>query len=103
VDTIDSSNGQEDHVSMGANAATRCYRVLKNTERILGIELFTAAQALDLRRPARSSAAVEKTHSIVREKIPFIQNDVFMQPHMVSAVELLYNLPVFSFEKNIVQ
>ncbi|MFN5911449.1 MAG: aromatic amino acid lyase, partial [Bacteroidota bacterium] len=52
VDTIDSSNGQEDHVSMGANAATKLYRIVQNCYTIQSIELLTAAQAFEFRRPA---------------------------------------------------
>ncbi len=59
VDTIESSNGQEDHVSMGANAATKCLRVIKNVERIQAIELLTACKALEYRRPLRSSKPIE--------------------------------------------
>ncbi len=59
VDTIESSNGQEDHVSMGANAATKCLRVIENVERIQAIEQLTAAKALEFRRPLQSSDAVE--------------------------------------------
>lgn len=60
VDTIESSNGQEDHVSMGANAATKCLRVIENVERIQAIEALTAAKALEYRRPLKSSAAIEE-------------------------------------------
>src|SRR5690606_13554591 len=60
VDSIVSSNGQEDHVSMGANAATKCYQVMQNTERVLSIELLNAAQALEFRRPLRSSPRIEE-------------------------------------------
>ena len=60
VDSIVSSNGQEDHVSMGANAATQCYQVVNNLEKVLAIELLTAAQALDFRRPMKSSGSIEK-------------------------------------------
>jgi histidine ammonia-lyase len=59
VDTIESSNGQEDHVSMGANAATKCLRVVENVERIQAIEQLTAAKALEYRRPLKSSKTVE--------------------------------------------
>ena len=59
VDTIESSNGQEDHVSMGANAATKCLRVIENVERIQAIELLTAAKALEFRRPLKSSQVIE--------------------------------------------
>jgi len=60
VDSISSSNNQEDHVSMGANAATKCLRVINNVEKVLAIELLSAAQALDFRRPLKSSAPLEK-------------------------------------------
>jgi histidine ammonia-lyase len=60
VDTIESSNGQEDHVSMGANAATKCLRVVENVERIQAIEQLTAAKALEYRRPLKSSVKVEE-------------------------------------------
>jgi histidine ammonia-lyase len=60
VDTIESSNGQEDHVSMGANAATKCLKVIKNVERIQAIELLTATKALRYRSPLKSSDKLEK-------------------------------------------
>lgn len=59
VDTIESSNGQEDHVSMGANAATKCLKVIRNVERIQAIELLTAAKALTYRKPLKSSPQLE--------------------------------------------
>lgn len=74
VDSIVSSNGQEDHVSMGANAATKCYRLLHNVERILAIELLTACQALEFRGPLRSSERVEALHRAFREQVA--PNDV---------------------------
>lgn len=82
IDSIVSSNGQEDHVSMGANAATKCYAVIKNVERILAIELLNAAQAFELRRPATSSPAIEKRFANYRETISFIENDVYMHEYM---------------------
>ncbi len=82
VDSIVSSNGQEDHVSMGANAATKCYTLIKNVERILAIELLNAAQAFELRRPTTSSPTIEKRFANYRETIPFIENDVYMHEYM---------------------
>lgn len=82
VDTIDSSNGQEDHVSMGANAATKAYRVVENLEKILAIELMNAAQALELRRPAKSSPFIEKIMEEYRTHVPFIKEDVYMHEMM---------------------
>lgn len=75
VDTIDSSNGQEDHVSMGANAATKCLRVLGNVQDIIGIELMCAAQAMEYRRPLRSSQVNEELLTNYRKKVSFIEND----------------------------
>lgn len=77
VDTIDSSNGQEDHVSMGANAATKLYRVLDNCTSIQGIELLHAAQALDFRRPLKSSMNLETLYSDFRKVVPFIEDDTY--------------------------
>ena len=91
VDSIESSNGQEDHVSMGANAATKCYRVVENTERILAIELFTATQALDFRRPLRSSPILEMIAADYRMIVPFIENDCVMYTYMRDSVEFLRN------------
>jgi histidine ammonia-lyase len=89
IDSIDSSNGQEDHVSMGANAATKCFRALENVQSIFAIELFTAAQALDFRRPARSSDAIEKLHQQVRSIVPFIQEDIYMSLPMNELKKLI--------------
>ncbi len=89
IDTIDSSNGQEDHVSMGANAATKCFRVLVNVKSIYAIELFTASQALDFRRPSKSSAVVEKLHSEVRQLVPFLEKDEQMSIHFNALRSLL--------------
>lgn len=92
VDSIPSSQGQEDHVSMGSNAATKLYRVVLNTERVLAIELFNAAQALDFRRPARSSAAIEHMVAEYRKRVPFIDNDSVMYPHIESSIQFLRTL-----------
>ena len=69
VDSIVSSNGQEDHVSMGANAATKLHRVILNLQRILAIELLNAVQAIEFRRPLKSSTAVEKIVSDYRKVV----------------------------------
>ena len=89
VDSIPSSQGQEDHVSMGANAAIKLYNVVLNTERVLAIELFNAAQALDFRRPLKSSPAVEAIHAAYRKVVPFIVDDEVMYPHIAHSIEFL--------------
>jgi histidine ammonia-lyase len=91
VDSIVSSNGQEDHVSMGANAATKCYQVLENTERIISIELFNAFQALDFRKPLKSSPSVEKIKKNFRSIVPFIDEDKIMYQEMEAALQFLKN------------
>lgn len=89
ADSIPSSQGQEDHVSMGANAATKLVRVVENTERVLAIELFNAAQALEFRRPLRSSWAIEKIFAGFRKVVPFIEDDTYMHPHIEAAVRFI--------------
>lgn len=89
ADTIPTSQGQEDHVSMGANAATKLVQVVENTERILAIELFNAAQALEFRRPLKSSPIIEKLHADYRKVVPFIDDDQIMYPHIAASVEFL--------------
>ena len=89
VDSIPSSQGQEDHVSMGANAAIKLYKVVLNTERVLAIELFNAAQALGFRRPLKSSPAVEAIHAAYRKVVPFIVDDEVMYPHIAQSIEFL--------------
>lgn len=87
IDSIDSSLGQEDHVSMGANSGTKLFKIVENVMSIVGIELFTAAQALDYRRPLKSSALIEEMHSDYRKWIQFIDKDVIMSKHMKDSAE----------------
>ncbi len=79
-DSVPSSQGQEDHVSMGANSATKLIRLVDNTTRILGIELMAAAQALEFRRPLKSSPVIEELFASYRKVVPFIDVDVVMSP-----------------------
>lgn len=90
-DSIPSSQGQEDHVSMGSNAATKLYRVALNTERVLAIELFNAAQALEFRRPLRSSEEIEDLVGRYRRVVPFIDNDTVMYPLIEKSIEFIRN------------
>ena len=91
VDTIPSSNNQEDHVSMGANAATKCKRVVDNVEKVLAIELLTAVQALEFRRPLKTSAALEEIVNAFRKEVSFNQADRIMHEDMMKAVAFLKN------------
>lgn len=91
VDSIPSSQGQEDHVSMGSNAATKSARVADNVERVLAIELLNAAQALEFRRPLRSSETIEKLFADFRAVVPFVDTDMVMYPLIAKSVEFLQN------------
>ncbi len=93
VDSIVSSNGQEDHVSMGANAATKLRRVVKNVQRVLAIELLTAAQGLELRRPHKSSPAIEKVFEELRKVASFMPEDNVLHDKLVAAERFLDRNP----------
>jgi len=93
-DSIVSSNGQEDHVSMGGNAATKLYKILDNVERVLAIELMNAAQALEFRHRLadgrRSSSVIEDLVTRFRaEAVPFVDTDVVMYPLIDAATEFV--------------
>ena len=91
IDSIDSSNGQEDHVSMGANAATKLYRVVENCYTLLGIELLIAAQAMDF-RSEQSSDTIEWLRKEFRKSVPFVQNDTYLSPLIANSVEFVKNM-----------
>jgi len=93
VDSIVSSNGQEDHVSMGANAATKLHRVVLNVQRVLAIELLTAAQALDFRRPLQTSPILEKIYAALRAEISFMDNDRILHNDLIAAEQFLNRNP----------
>lgn len=89
VDSIVSSNGQEDHVSMGANAATKCLRVMENLERILAIELMNASQAVAFRRPLKSSDFIESFLSAYRVDIPIVEEDRILHYDITKSIDFL--------------
>ena len=95
VDSIVSSNGQEDHVSMGSNAATKLYRVVNNLEKILAIELMNASQALYFRNPLKTSAKLESVLSAYRKEIPIVEKDRIMYTDIHRSIEFLRT---FNFE-----
>lgn len=89
VDSIESSQGQEDHVSMGANAAVKAYKVMENLERILAIELYNAAQAVQFREPGKSSPVLMKMMIAYRDIVDFITDDKVMYEDINHTVEFL--------------
>jgi histidine ammonia-lyase len=91
VDSISSSNNQEDHVSMGANAATKCLRLIQNVEKVLGIEMMTAAQALDFRRPLKTSPVLEDLMNQFRNVVSFNDADRILHTDMINSINFIIN------------
>ena len=89
IDSIVSSNGQEDHVSMGANAATKCLKIMENLERILAIELMNASQAIEFRRPLQSSDFIELFLKSYRVEVPFVKEDRILHYDIENSVTFL--------------
>ena len=90
-DSIPSSQGQEDHVSMGSNSATKLVRVVNNVETVLAIELFNAAQALEFRRPLKSSPKLEQIFADYRKEVPFVDTDTYMHPLIEKSIQFIKN------------
>lgn len=88
-DSIVSSNGQEDLVSMGANAATKLHKIISNLQIIAGIELMNAAQGIDFRRPLKSSPIIEKMMKDYRQVVPFVEEDVVMTDYITKTMDFL--------------
>ena len=94
VDSIVSSNGQEDHVSMGANGATKALRIMDNLERILAIELMNASQAIAYRRPLQSSDFIELFLSAYREEVPLVAEDRILHYDIEKTVTFLNSFQI---------
>ena len=94
VDSIVSSNGQEDHVSMGANAATKCLQIVDNLERILAIELMNASQALSFRKPLQSSKFIESFIKSYRNIVPLVEEDRILAFDIENTIAFLESLDI---------
>lgn len=93
-DSIVSSNGQEDLVSMGANAATKLHKIIDNLKIIAAIELMNAAQGIEFRRPLKSSPYIEKVLAEYRKTVPFVQDDVVMADYIKKTLTFLDNFDI---------
>ena len=98
VDSIVSSNGQEDHVSMGANSATKVKRIVDNVETILAIELLNAAQALAFRKPLKTSPFLESLVDMYRTEVSFIEEDKVLHDDIIKTISFIQNLEIDSKE-----
>lgn len=98
IDSIVSSNGQEDHVSMGANAATKCLKIMENVERILAIELMNASQAIEFRRPLQTSEFLESFLKLYREEVPLVNEDRILHYDIEKSIAFLNSFYVEDLE-----
>ncbi|MEO1032153.1 MAG: histidine ammonia-lyase [Bacteroidota bacterium] len=94
VDSIVSSNGQEDHVSMGANAATQAYTLIRNVERVIAIELMNASQAIAFRRPLKTSPLLESFLEYYRKVVPFIKEDEVLHDDIEASIQFLKDVDI---------
>ena len=94
IDSIPSSNEQEDHVSMGANGATKLLRIAQNLERILAIELLNAAQAIEFRKPMKTSPFLQGFLDKFRKIIPFMENDLVMYESIHKSIDFLKSVEI---------
>jgi len=90
VDSIVSSNGQEDHVSMGANAATKLYQVVQNVQQVLAIEMVLSAKAIQYRRPLKTSVKLEQFLAQFIEQVPLLKSDAYLSPVLQKAKSVLF-------------
>jgi len=94
IDSIVSSNGQEDHVSMGANSATKCFKIIENLECILAIELMNASQAIEFRRPLKSSEFIEQFLKSYRTEVPFVKEDRILHYDIENSIAFLRSFEI---------
>ncbi len=97
ADSIPTSNGIEDIVSMGSISARKTLKIIDNLEKILGVELFCACQAIDFRQPLKPSPILEKCHSYVRNRIPHIKNDEVLSNYINTAIEIVRSQQLLIF------
>jgi histidine ammonia-lyase len=101
IDSIESSQGQEDHVSMGANGAVKALKVMENLEKILAIELFNAAQAIEFRRPLLTSPILERIIKDYRKMVNFVYDDTIMYKEMQHSIEYIKSFNPDEYLSNI--
>ncbi len=102
VDSIPTSANKEDHVSMGTHAARKAYEILKNSERVLGIELMCAAQGLDLRKPLKPALATETILKRFRQKVPYLSEDRIMYTDIEKATEMVLSAELIRIAEEVI-
>ncbi len=92
VDSIPTSAGKEDHVSMGTIAARKCGQIVDNCVKVICMEIFTAMQGLDFRKPLKPAKAIEEVYNLIRESVPFMEHDSFLYPMFMDVLENEYKI-----------
>jgi histidine ammonia-lyase len=101
ADSIPTSMGQEDHVSMGSISARKALQIIHNLEKILAIELLCACQAFDFRKPLKSSDILEENHKYIREKIPHIKEDTILSELIEKALNIIKSGDLITLSKKV--
>lgn len=96
VDSIPTSAGQEDHVSMATIASRKCRKIVENVQQVLAIELITSAQALDLRKTYTITPSLKKVYNFIRQHVPITENDIILHPYMAKMKELIGNRKIIT-------
>ncbi|MDO5655213.1 MAG: histidine ammonia-lyase [Flavobacteriaceae bacterium] len=96
-DSVPTSMGQEDHVSMGSISGRKFHNILNNLEKIQAIELLTACQALDFVRPLKTSEILEKVHAKVREQVPHFENDEYFGEFIEKGIKMIQSGEILKF------
>jgi len=101
ADSIPTSLGQEDHVSMGSIGGRKAVQVIENVEKILAIELLTAAQAFEFRKPLKSGIYLDEIHNVVRQKVPFAAKDRVFADDIELGVAIIKNKTIIQVLKTV--
>ncbi len=99
VDSLSTSAGTEDHVSMGGFAARKCLQVVRNVEKVIAIELLAACQAIEFLRPLKTTQPLEEVIKVVRSKVAAWDKDRYMSPDILLATEILKEEKVLNAAK----
>ncbi|MFD2562041.1 histidine ammonia-lyase [Aquimarina rubra] len=101
ADSIPTSLGQEDHVSMGSIGGRKALRVIENVEKILAIELLTAAQAFEFRKPMKSGVILDEIHKTIRKEVPFAEKDRVFADDINKGIDIIKNKTIITLANNV--
>ena len=103
ADSIPTSLGQEDHVSMGSISGRKALQIIENVEKIQAIELLTAAQAFEYRKPLKSGIVLDEIHQYLRTKVAFAENDRVFADDIEIGINMLQNREIISLVETVMQ